>query len=76
MGEMKNAYNFSVGKPEWRNHSEDLRVDGKIIMDLREIWWEDVDWIHLAQDREQWWAFVNTVMNIWIPHKAGNSLTS
>jgi hypothetical protein len=33
-------------------------------MDLREIGWEDVNWMHLAQDREQWWDLVNTVMNI------------
>jgi hypothetical protein len=32
-------------------------------MDLRERGWEYVDWIHLAQDRDQWWAFLNTVMN-------------
>jgi hypothetical protein len=32
-----------------------------IKMDLREIVWGDVDWIDLAQDREQWRALVNTV---------------
>jgi hypothetical protein len=26
--------------------------------------WEIVDWIHLAQDRDKWWAVVNTVMNL------------
>jgi hypothetical protein len=36
-------------------------------MDPREIGWEDVDWMHLAQDRDQWWAVVNTVMNIRDP---------
>jgi hypothetical protein len=36
-------------------------------MDLREIWWEGVDWIHLAQDRDQRWALVNAVMNLRIP---------
>jgi hypothetical protein len=35
--------------------------------DLREIVWEGVNWIHLAQDREQWWALVNTVMNLRVP---------
>jgi hypothetical protein len=35
-----------------------------IRMDLREIGWKGVEWIHLAQDRDQWWALVNTVMNI------------
>jgi hypothetical protein len=34
-----------------------------IRMDLREIAWEGVDWINLAQDRYQWRAFVNTGMN-------------
>jgi hypothetical protein len=30
-------------------------------MDLRETGWKSMDWIHLAWDRDQWWAFVNTV---------------
>jgi hypothetical protein len=29
--------------------------------------WEGVDWIHLAQDRDQWQALVNTVMNLQVP---------
>jgi len=33
-------------------------------MDLGQIWWEGVDWIHLAQDRVQWRASVKTVMNL------------
>jgi hypothetical protein len=33
-------------------------------MDLREIGWEVVDWIHLAEDRDQWRALVNTVMDL------------
>jgi hypothetical protein len=36
-------------------------------MDLREIEWEGVDWIYLAQDRDQWQALIKTVINIWIP---------
>jgi hypothetical protein len=36
-------------------------------MDLREIGWDDVDWIDLAQDRDQWMALVNIVMNLWVP---------
>jgi hypothetical protein len=31
---------------------------------------------HLAQERDQWQAAVNTVMNLWVPLKAGNFLTS
>jgi hypothetical protein len=36
-------------------------------MDLREIEWEGVDWMHLAQDMDQWWADVNTVMILRVP---------
>jgi hypothetical protein len=35
-----------------------------IKMDLREIEWGGMDWIDLAQDRDQWSPFVNTVINI------------
>jgi hypothetical protein len=36
-------------------------------MDLREIGWDDVDWIDLAQNRDQWRALVSTVMNLRVP---------
>jgi hypothetical protein len=36
-------------------------------MDLGEIVWEGVKWMHLAQDRDQWQALVNTVMNLRVP---------
>jgi hypothetical protein len=38
-----------------------------IKMDLREIGWDGMDWIDLAQDRHQWRALVNTVMNLRVP---------
>jgi hypothetical protein len=38
-----------------------------IKMDLREIGWNDMEWIDLAQDRDQWRAFMNTVMNLRVP---------
>jgi hypothetical protein len=57
-----------VGKPEGKRPlgRRRRRWEYNIIMDLRKIAWEDVDWIHLAQDRDQWWAVVNTVTNIRI----------
>jgi hypothetical protein len=36
-------------------------------MDLREIGWEGMDWIHLNQNRELWRALVNTVINLRVP---------
>jgi hypothetical protein len=36
-------------------------------MDLREIGWEVVDWMRLAEDREHWWALVNAVMILRVP---------
>jgi hypothetical protein len=55
-----------VGKPEGKRPLGRPRrrwVDN-IKMDLREIGWDGVDWIDLAQDRDQWRALVNTVMNV------------
>jgi hypothetical protein len=44
-------------------------------MDLREIGCGGMDWIHLAQDREQWRALVNTVTNLWVRQNVGNFLS-
>jgi hypothetical protein len=38
-----------------------------IKIDLGEIGWDDVGWIDLAQDRDQWRALVNTKMNLRVP---------
>jgi hypothetical protein len=43
------------------------RWEDNIGTDLKEIVWEGVDWMHLAQDRDQWKTPVNTVMNPWLP---------
>jgi hypothetical protein len=45
-----------------------------IKMDLREIGWDGVDWIDMAQDRDQWRALVNTVLNLRVPWNAGKFL--
>jgi hypothetical protein len=42
-------------------------MEDNIRMDLREIAWKGVKWINLTQDRGQWWAVVNTVMNLHNP---------
>jgi hypothetical protein len=44
-------------------------------MDLREIGWEDVNWIRLAQDMYQWRALVNSVMKFQVALNAGNFFT-
>jgi hypothetical protein len=40
-------------------------------MNLREIGIDGANWIQLAQDRVQWWVYVNTVMNLRVPLKSG-----
>jgi hypothetical protein len=64
MGENRNAYRILIGKPEGRPRRRSV---GNIKMNLREIRWSGMDWIDLAQDRDQWKALVNTVMNLWVP---------
>jgi hypothetical protein len=58
-----------VGKPEGKRPfgKPRRRWDYNIRMYLREIGWEVVDWIYLVQDRDQWQAVVNTVMNLRFP---------
>jgi hypothetical protein len=38
-----------------------------IKIDVREIGWDDMDWMDLAEDRDQWRALVNTAMNLRVP---------
>jgi len=45
-------------------------------VDLREVRWEGVGWIHLALERFQWWAAVNILKNLWVLLNARNLLSS
>jgi hypothetical protein len=66
---MRNAYSIFVGKPLGQRllGGPRRRWKDNIRIDLREIRWEAMDWIHLAQDRDQWRALVNMVMNLRVP---------
>jgi hypothetical protein len=69
IGEKRNAYRILMGKPEGKRPLGRPRhrwVDN-IKIDLREIGWNGVDWIDTAQDRDQWWALVNAVLNLLVP---------
>jgi hypothetical protein len=57
-GEGRGVYGVFVWRPE------DI---GGMKMDLREIGIDGVNWIGLVRDRVKWRAFVNTVMNPWVP---------
>jgi hypothetical protein len=56
IGDTRNSYSILVGKPEGKREvgKQRRRWENNITIGLREIGWEDVDWIHLAQDRYQW----------------------
>jgi hypothetical protein len=65
MGEKRNAYKILARKPEGKRPlgRSRRRWEDNIRMDLRDTGWESVKWMHLAQDRKEWQALVNVVMN-------------
>jgi hypothetical protein len=66
MREERYVYKVLVRNPEGKRtlgRSRRRWEDG-IRMDVRDIGWGSVEWIQLAQDRDRWWAVVNTVMNL------------
>jgi len=54
----------------WKSRHDNIK------MCLKEMGWEDVDWVHLAPDRGKRLAVVYTVMNGQVPQNRGNFLTS
>jgi hypothetical protein len=74
MGEKSNSYRLWVGKPGMGKKPlgrPRRRWVDNIRMDLVEVGWSDVDWIGMAQDRDKWSAFVNSVLNFRVPRNAG-----
>ncbi|KAJ4432652.1 hypothetical protein ANN_21275 [Periplaneta americana] len=66
MGESRNAYRVLVGRPEGKRPlgRPRRRWEDNIKMDLREVGYDDRDWINLAQDRDRWRAYVRAAMNL------------
>jgi hypothetical protein len=66
MEEMRNAYKIFIGKPDGKRPlgRHRRRWEDNIRVDIRERGWDSVDWIRVAQTRDQWRAVVNTVMNL------------
>jgi hypothetical protein len=68
-GEKRNSYRILEGNPEGKRPlgRPRRRWVHNIKMDLSEIGWDGMDWIDLAEDRDQWRALGNTVMNLRVP---------
>jgi hypothetical protein len=73
MEKKRNPYRILVGKPEGKRPlgRPRRRWEDNIRIDRREIGWGGMDWIDLAQDRDQWRAFVNTVINLRVQLNVG-----
>jgi len=66
---MRKRYSILVGKPKGKRPlvKSRCRCQDTIRMDFRKIGWEGVDWMHLAQNGDQWQAVVYTIMNLRDP---------
>jgi hypothetical protein len=67
-GGKMSSHRILVGKPDGKRLIGRPRSTwaDNIKMDLREIGWDGVDWIDVAQDKDQWRALLKTVMNLWV----------
>jgi hypothetical protein len=68
-GKKRNACRLLVGRLETKIPLERLtyRLVGNIKLDVGEIEWGGIDWIDLTQDKDQWKALVNMVINLLVP---------
>jgi hypothetical protein len=75
MVKKRNAYRILVGNPEEKRPlgRPRRRWVENIEIDFRELGWDGMNWIELAQDRDQWRALVNTIMNFWFRKMLGSS---
>jgi hypothetical protein len=69
MGETRSAYKILVGKSEGKRPLGRLRRrrEDNIKIDRREIGWNGVNWIHLAQGKYRWRTLANMIMNVRVP---------
>ena len=69
MEQSRNAYRVLVGKPEEKRPLEKprLRWEDNMKVDLKEVGYDPGDWIDLAEDRDQWLAYVRADMNLRVP---------
>jgi hypothetical protein len=72
-GETRNVYRILVGNPEGKRPLG--RPRRRLVDNIQEIEWDGMDWIDLTQDRDQWRALVNTMVNLRLPYSAGNFLS-
>jgi hypothetical protein len=68
IGDVRNAYRILDGNREGRDHLRFMRRrwEDNIKICLKEKEYENVNWIHLAHDRDTWRALANKVINMWI----------
>jgi len=76
-GESRSIYIVLLGNVKERDHLEDLMsVENNSKINPEEIEWEGLDWISIAEDRDKWWAVVNTVVNLVFHKMCGIFLTN
>ena len=70
MEQSRNAYRVLVGKPEGKRplgRPRRSRWEDNIKIDLREVGCDPGEWVSIAEDRDQWRAYVRAIMNLRVP---------